>query len=69
MNNQEHPGKKCIEYSIWVTGLRYIPNSKNAAEIISIASGFNLEAKVVGYCEASEKKRLTINSEFGKFEY
>jgi phosphoribosylformylglycinamidine cyclo-ligase len=44
-------------------------NSKNAAEIISIASGFNLEAKVVGYCEASEKKRLTINSEFGKFEY
>jgi phosphoribosylformylglycinamidine cyclo-ligase len=58
-------------YRVFNMGHRFeiYTNSKNAAEIISIASGFNLEAKVVGYCEASEKKRLTINSEFGKFEY
>jgi phosphoribosylformylglycinamidine cyclo-ligase len=58
-------------YRVFNMGHRFeiYTNSKNAAEIIHIASGFNLEAKVVGYCEASEKKRLTINSEFGKFEY
>ena len=44
-------------------------DQKNASEIISIAAGFNLEAKIIGYCEASEKKVLTINSEFGTFEY
>ena len=27
-----------------------------ASEIIDIAAGFNLEAKVIGHCEASEKK-------------
>jgi phosphoribosylformylglycinamidine cyclo-ligase len=58
-------------YRVFNMGHRFeiYTNSKNAAEIIHIASGFNLEAKVVGYCEASDKKRLTINSEFGKFEY
>jgi phosphoribosylformylglycinamidine cyclo-ligase len=42
---------------------------KNADEIINISKGFNLEAKVIGHCEASGKKRLTIKSEFGSFEY
>ncbi|MGA2408381.1 MAG: AIR synthase related protein [Bacteroidales bacterium] len=42
---------------------------ENASEIINIASGFNLEARIIGHCEASEKKRLTISSEFGTFEY
>jgi phosphoribosylformylglycinamidine cyclo-ligase len=58
-------------YKVFNMGHRFeiYTDKKNAEEIISIASGFNLEAKVVGYCEASEKKRLTINSEFGTFEY
>jgi phosphoribosylformylglycinamidine cyclo-ligase len=58
-------------YRVFNMGHRFeiYTNSKNASEIISIASGFNLEAKIVGYCEASETKKLTINSEFGKFEY
>jgi phosphoribosylformylglycinamidine cyclo-ligase len=58
-------------YRVFNMGHRFeiYTNSKNAAEIISIASGFNLEAKVIGYCEASEGKKLTISSEFGKFEY
>ena len=44
-------------------------NPKNAGRIIEIAAGFNLEAKVIGRCEAHNEKRLTITSEFGKFEY
>jgi len=42
---------------------------ENASEIINIAAGFNLEARIIGYCEAWDKKKLTISSEFGTFEY
>jgi phosphoribosylformylglycinamidine cyclo-ligase len=41
----------------------------NASEIISIAAGFNLEAKIVGHCEPAETRKLTIASEFGIFEF
>ena len=41
----------------------------NAKRIIEIAAGFNLEAKIIGRCETHDKKRLTISSEAGTFEY
>ncbi len=44
-------------------------DERNANEIINIASSFNLEAKIIGHCERCENKRLTIISDFGKFEY
>jgi phosphoribosylformylglycinamidine cyclo-ligase len=58
-------------YKVFNMGHRFeiYTDEKNAASIIDIASGFNLEAKVIGHCEASEKKRLTIVSEMGTFEY
>ena len=58
-------------YKVFNMGHRFeiYTDQKNASEIISIAAGFNLESKSIGYCEASEKKVLTINSEFGTFEY
>ena len=40
-----------------------------ANDIISISKSFNVEAQIVGRAEASEQKRLTIESEFGTFEY
>ena len=40
-----------------------------AQQVIDIAQSFNIEAQIVGYCKASEKKELLIESEFGKFEY
>lgn len=40
-----------------------------AEKIIGIASGFNLEARIIGYCEASPSRKLTIVSELGRFEY
>lgn len=58
-------------YKVFNMGHRFeiYTDKKNAAEIISIASGFDLEAKIVGRCESSEKKKVTIISEFGTFEY
>ncbi|SHG16636.1 AIR synthase related protein [Flagellimonas flava] len=40
-----------------------------ADEIISISKDFGVEARIVGRVEASDAKKLTIQSEFGKFEY
>ncbi|MFN6379925.1 MAG: AIR synthase related protein [Flavobacteriales bacterium] len=40
-----------------------------AAEIIRIADEFNLPAKIVGRVEISDKKKLTIRSAHGVFEY
>ncbi len=58
-------------YRVFNMGHRFeiYTSEKNAASIIDIASGFNLEAKVIGHCEPSEKKKLTISSEYGTFEY
>jgi len=58
-------------YQVFNMGHRFeiYADKRNAEEIIKIASGFNLEAKIIGHCETSDKKKLTIISEFGKFEY
>jgi len=58
-------------YSVFNMGHRmeiYTPPA-NAKRIIEIAAGFNLEAKVIGRCEACDKKKLTISSGAGVFEY
>ncbi|MBG0859345.1 MAG: phosphoribosylformylglycinamidine cyclo-ligase [Bacteroidales bacterium] len=58
-------------YQVFNMGHRFeiYTDERNAREIISTAAGFNLEARVVGHCEVSDKKRLTIISEYGRFEY
>jgi len=58
-------------YKVFNMGHRFeiYTDEKNASEIISIADGFDLEARIIGHCEAYEGKKLTINSEFGTFEY
>jgi len=40
-----------------------------AEEIISISKSFNVNAQIVGRVEVSETKKLTIESEFGTFNY
>jgi len=40
-----------------------------AEDIISISKSYNVNAQIVGRVEASNKKELTINSEFGVFNY
>ncbi|MFX0058603.1 MAG: phosphoribosylformylglycinamidine cyclo-ligase, partial [Candidatus Heimdallarchaeota archaeon] len=47
-------------------------NESNAKEIMNIAKRFNVEAKVIGYCEKSPSKGknvIEIKSEYGSFEY
>jgi phosphoribosylformylglycinamidine cyclo-ligase len=44
-------------------------NSDIASSIIDISKSFNINAKIIGYCEKSENKKLTISSQFGEFNY
>lgn len=58
-------------YRVFNMGHRFeiYTNEKAAWKIIDIAAGYNLEAQIIGHCEASDVKRLTVRSEFGNFEY
>lgn len=58
-------------YQVFNMGHRFeiYTGEKYAEEIISIAASFNMEARVIGYCEASDNRKLTIISESGQFEY
>ena len=58
-------------YKVFNMGHRFeiYTDKQTASEIIKIAAGFSLEARIIGHCERSEKKRLTISTEFGVFEY
>jgi len=58
-------------YQVFNMGHRmeiYLPE-EFAQSIIEISESFNIEAKIIGRVETFEGKKLTINSEFGKFEY
>ena len=69
---QESSGTDWKEmYKVFNMGhrLEIYTNEKAAEEMIQIAKDFNIEAQIVGHVEASEKKQLTIKSEFGTFEY
>lgn len=49
--------------------LEFYVDPADAAAIIEIAAGFNLEARVIGRCEAAERRSLTIRTEHGEFRY
>ena len=69
---QESSGTDWKEmYKVFNMGQRLeIYTNENAAnEMIQIAKEFNIDAQIVGHVEDSEKKQLTIKSEFGTFEY
>ena len=44
-------------------------NEKDAQTIIDISESFGIPAQIVGRVESSESKKLTIQSQFGVFEY
>ena len=58
-------------YKVFNMGHRFeiYTEEKYAAEIINLAAGFNLEARIVGRCEKSDSNRLTIDTEKGTFTY
>lgn len=58
-------------YQVFNCGHRmeiYVPQ-EIADDIIAISKSFNVDAQIVGRVEASDSKKLTIQSEFGTFEY
>lgn len=58
-------------YKVFNMGHRfeiYIPE-EYAGEIISISKTFDIDAKIVGRVEASDRKELIIRSEFGEYRY
>ena len=44
-------------------------DKETASKIIEISKSFNIDAKIIGRCESSEKKQLTIHSTYGTFNY
>jgi phosphoribosylformylglycinamidine cyclo-ligase len=69
---QEESGTDWMEmYKVFNMGHRfefYVPE-KDANTIIDIAKSFNIDAQIVGRVEKAKVNKLTIESEFGKFEY
>ncbi|MCE9540291.1 MAG: phosphoribosylformylglycinamidine cyclo-ligase [Bacteroidetes bacterium] len=69
---QEQSGTDWKEmYTVFNMGHRmelYLPQAI-ADDIIAISRSFNVDAQIIGRVEASDKKRLTIQSENGLFEY
>ncbi|MEM9025194.1 MAG: AIR synthase-related protein, partial [Bacteroidota bacterium] len=69
---QEQSGTSWKEmYQVFNMGHRmelYVPEAI-ASEIISIAAGFAIDARIVGRCEGREGNQLTIQSEHGNFTY
>jgi phosphoribosylformylglycinamidine cyclo-ligase len=69
---QEQSGTDWQEmYKVFNMGHRmeiYLPETY-AQEVIDISRSFDIDARVVGRVEPSEKAELVIESEFGRFEY
>ena len=69
---QEESGTDWKEmYQVFNMGHRmelYV-NESIAQEIIAISKSFHVDAKIIGRVEAASSKKLTIDSEFGVFEY
>lgn len=69
---QEQSGTSWAEmYKVFNMGHRmelYVP-AEIASGLIGISMGLGVEARVVGRCEASSSKKLTIRTVFGDFEY
>jgi phosphoribosylformylglycinamidine cyclo-ligase len=58
-------------YKVFNMGHRlevYLPEAL-AQDVIAISKSFNVDAKIIGRVEQMDGKKVTIESEFGKFEY
>ncbi len=58
-------------YKVFNMGHRmelYVP-SAIANDLIKISKSFDVDARIIGRCEKASSKKLTIQTEFGKFEY
>jgi phosphoribosylformylglycinamidine cyclo-ligase len=58
-------------YQVFNMGHRFevYTDEATAGEIVKISGKYHVEARIVGHCEASDRKRLTIKGEEGEFVY
>jgi phosphoribosylformylglycinamidine cyclo-ligase len=70
IHEQSHTDWKEM-YKVFNMGhrLEFYVGEKTAAQIISIAEGFNIEAKVIGRVEKHSGKQVTVKSAHGEFVY
>ncbi len=69
---QEESGTSWVEmYKVFNMGhrLEIYTDASSAEEMIQIAKQFNIEAKIIGKVESSDKKELIIRSPYGEFKY
>lgn len=70
IHEQSHTDYKEM-YKVFNMGHRleiYLPE-EHAQQVIAISRSFNIDAQVIGRVEAYEGRKVTIESEFGKFDY
>jgi phosphoribosylformylglycinamidine cyclo-ligase len=46
----------------------YLPE-RYAADVISVSKSYSIDARIVGRVEQSDSRKLTIETDTGKFEY
>ncbi len=69
---QEESGTDWKEmYQVFNMGHRFeiYTDERSAGGIIELAEKYGIEARIVGRCEPSDKKRLTIRGEQGEYNY
>lgn len=70
IHEQSHTDYKEM-YKVFNMGhrLEIYLSEEHAKAVIEIAQSFNIDAQIIGKVEAFNGKKVTIESEFGKFEY
>lgn len=69
---QEESGTSWREmYQVFNMGHRFeiYTDEKSAGAMIELAGKYGIDARIVGHCEASEQKELTIIGEQGEYKY
>lgn len=58
-------------YKVFNMGHRFefYTDKETAQAIIEISKSFNVDARIIGYCEAADEKNVTIKSDKGTFNY
>ena len=51
------------------TRLEIYTDEKTAEELISISRQFEIDAQIIGYVDDSDKKQVTVKTEYGEFTY
>ncbi|NCC72079.1 MAG: phosphoribosylformylglycinamidine cyclo-ligase, partial [Sphingobacteriia bacterium] len=49
--------------------MEFYTDEKTSRQLIEISKSFGIDAQIIGYCRPASKKKLTITTNYGTFEY